>query len=186
MCNINVFSILESWLLLSPSSPGVCRNLCNILTPFVLSVALEFLGCSCLHGLAFRALEGSVVGLEALHVVPLQWKASYELAVRAPIVSQQTWGTTESHEQCCRFLSLWLLQWLSPPEATPRRWYLRAFPGETSLVALDHLVCLCFLGFKWLFTIFHVKVQCLISEGLGTAQSLWFWGPQVSCACELD
>lgn len=95
-------------------------------------------------------------------------------------IGQQTSGTAEAYEQSGRFLVCGCYD-ESASQSGPlvvvssclsRGDFSRGF-GSLSLPM--------FCGFKGFFSIFRVKVRCLISVGLSTGKSLLVWGPQVTC-----
>lgn len=80
----------------------------------------------------------------------------------------------ESLAQSHRLLFLWLLRWL-PSQNDALMWCVLAFQWRLCWwLWIAQLPC--FLGFRWLLGIFHVKAECLISK-LCAKPPVWrTWG----------
>lgn len=144
-----------NWLLPPPICPGVWRNLPDVLAHclYVLSGALHFWPGSCLYP--------SV--LHATYLFAPHWNASWSLlwGSRAMPVLPETHplaskppGLLKRTSSPAGFLSV-VVTMSQPPRVVPSWWCLLAFPVETSLMALGHLLCPCFVGLNG-FSVFSV------------------------------
>lgn len=160
----------ENRLLLPPSFPRVCRNLPNILTHWVCALGV--------FGWLLSAYVGSpryLVSLTCCFLTCCQGSRAFPALQETHPLASEPQGLLNHTTSSADFFFFCLLRWLTfQSDALWRQWCLLAFLVETSLVALVRSVSLGFVGFRWLFNIFRVQVQCLISEGLSTGKSLRF------------
>lgn len=179
-------SVPEHWPLLPASFPRVCRNLPSILTHwvYVLSVAFKFLGGLMSTCVGPFMVPASFLLTEMLLHNLLSGIGSNLSTAGNPHVGQQTSGAAKLPKQFCRFLSLWLLWWL-----TLSKWHtlvtVSPFLSGGDFSGGFGLLDLCFVGLNGLsvLTIWKLSVSLVRAQ---TGKSLLVWGCQVSCTHKLD
>lgn len=160
MSSVNTVSVPEDWLGLPPS---LLSRVWNILTHLgcVLCLACSFWGgCSLLPLLSEMPLPPLLSELWSTPSTAGNWP---QASKPQGLLNHPRFWFCGSSDVTPTSDTLTVA---SPPLSAG------GFPGGS-----ESLVCWCFVGFKCLFSIFHVEVQCLIRERLSTGKSCGFGEP---------